>query len=101
MGALLGCRLAGCGKGLGKALGGNGRTPMGLRCRDDQMEGRAGHRSSVEVCSYPYRQHDTDCQLDQNEMVPPVECRRVVPACSVDVREMTVFGLKEVQDQWD
>jgi hypothetical protein len=70
-------------------------------CRNSQRRSVCDNHSSVEVCSYPYQQHDTDCQLDQNEMVPPVECRRVVPACLVDVREMTVFGLKEVQDQWD
>jgi hypothetical protein len=66
------------------------------------MEGRVEHRSKVEVRSYPSRQQETDCQIDQGahiEMAAPVEGRRMVPACSVQVQVATVFGQEEVQDQ--
>ena len=65
---------------------GIGHTPMGQRYRDDQTEGRVGHRSTAEVHSYPPQQRDTDCQLVQGvhiETVAP-EGRRVAPACSVE-----------------
>ena len=90
------------GEGRERYWGGNGHTPMGLRYRDDQTEGRVGRHSNVEVRSSPLRQHDTDCPLHQRvhiEMVALAEGRRAVPACSVEVQVATVFGLEDVQDQ--
>ena len=71
------------GQGSGRHWGGNGHIPMGLRSRDDDMEGE--HCSKPEVGSYPSRQRDTDCQSDQRahiETVALAEGKGLVPAHS-------------------
>ena len=51
------------GQGLERHWGGNGYTPMGLRCHDDGTE--VEHHSKAEARSYPSQWHDADCQSDQ------------------------------------
>ena len=82
------------GQGLERHWGGNGYTPMGLRCRDDGTE--VEHRSKAEVRSYPYQRHDADCQSDQCVHIETVTLEgrglvRAGPARLVEARAAAGF----------
>ena len=82
------------GQGSERHRGGNGHIPMGLRRRDDKTEGERRSKAEV-VCSYPSRQHDTDCHMDQCvhiEMVVLAQSRGLVPARLVEARAARLVG---------